>query len=62
MMGVKLVVRRLGRYWWITGDEEDGPYGPFETKKEALESRRDLNRTMKDVDFSDCHWPWEDEK
>ena len=39
---MKLRTARLGRYWWIVGDEEDGPYGPYDTRAEAEEDRRDL--------------------
>lgn len=44
---MKLEVHRLGPKWWITGDEEFGPYGPYPNRKEAVESKRGLLRTMK---------------
>jgi hypothetical protein len=44
---MKLQTKRLGKYWWITGDEEYGPYGPYNTKAEADEDRRGLARTFK---------------
>lgn len=40
-----LKTRRLGKYWWIIGDEEDGPYGPYTEKKDAEKDRLGLLRT-----------------
>jgi hypothetical protein len=49
-MIMKLKVRKLGKYWWITGDEECGLIGPFDTRKEAEEDRKSIIRTMKNID------------
>ncbi len=49
---IRLKTRRLGKYWWIVGDEEAGPYGPYNTKAEAEDDRRGLKRTLKDLE--DC--------
>jgi len=37
--------KKLGKYYWITGDGEYGPYGPYVTKKEADADRIGLNKT-----------------
>ena len=47
---MKLIVVRMGKYHWIVGDEEFGPYGPYDTKREAREDCRGLNHTMKNLD------------
>ena len=41
---MKLRTARLGRYWWIVGDEEDGPYGPYDTRAEAEDDRKGIRR------------------
>jgi len=41
---MKLTSKKLGKYWWIVGDEEDGPYGPYESRKEAEEDRVGIKR------------------
>jgi len=46
---MRFTVRRMGNSWWIVGDEEDGPYGPYDTKTEAEDDRKGLNRTER-------HW------
>jgi len=33
----KLRVRKKKDRWWIVGDTEDGPYGPYDVYKEARE-------------------------
>ena len=35
-----LKVKRIDKKWWIVGDMEDGPYGPYDTKVEANEDCR----------------------
>lgn len=49
----KLSTRRMGVYWWIVGDPEFGPYGPYETKAEADEDRRGVQRTLEHLDEPD---------
>ena len=49
---MKLQTKRLGKYWWIVGDEQDGPYGPYATRHEADEDRRGVQRT-----FDNMHDP-----
>ena len=44
---MNLRTKRLGKYWWIVGDEEDGPYGPYAEKKDAEKDRLGLLRTAK---------------
>ena len=44
---MKLRTARLGRYWWIVGDEEDGPYGPYDTRAEAEDDRKGVLRFEK---------------
>ena len=46
---MKLETRKLGAHWWITGDEEEGPYGPYDSKTEADEDRVGINQTSR-------HW------
>jgi len=46
---MRLKTRRLGSAWWIVGDDEDGPYGPYATRKEAEEDRRGITWTLKDL-------------
>lgn len=41
-----LKTKKLGKYWWIVG-HEDGPMGPYDTKKEADEDRIGVNRSMR---------------
>lgn len=49
-MKVKLSSVRLGPRWWVVGDEEGGPYGPYDTKSEADEDRRGVQRTFDNWD------------
>ena len=42
---MKLTTKRLGRDWWIVGDEEYGPYGPYNNRVEAEEDRKGLKRS-----------------
>ena len=42
---MKLVTRKLGSHWWITGDEKAGHIGPYDTKAEAEDDRRGLTRS-----------------
>jgi len=39
---MRLKILKLGRCWWIVGDEEDGPYGPYSTHKEAQDDLKGL--------------------
>lgn len=47
---MKLESKKLGKYWWIVGDD-DGPFGPYHTKKECDEDRRGIVRTMENKDL-----------
>ena len=47
---MKLAAKRLGRYWWIVGDEEDGPCGPYDTRAEAEEGMKGLRRFARHED------------
>ncbi len=38
----RLATKRIGRKWWIVGDEVDGPYGPYDNRSEALEDLQGL--------------------
>ena len=38
----KLKTAKLGKLWWVTGDEDDGPFGPYFTRALAEESRRNI--------------------
>ncbi len=44
----RLLTKRLGAWWWIVGDEDAGPMGPYHTKAEADDDRRGLLRTYRD--------------
>lgn len=47
---MKLTTKRLGRSWWIVGDEDAGPYGPYDVRAEAEEDRRGIARTLRNQD------------
>jgi len=40
---MKLRLKKLGKSWWIVG-HPDGPMGPYDTRREAEEDRRGVNR------------------
>ena len=44
-----LEVKRLGAKWWIVGDEESGPWGPYDTRAEAEADRRGVTRTIRNA-------------
>lgn len=41
---MKLQTKKFGKRWWIVGNDDYGPIGPYETKQEAEDDRRGLNR------------------
>lgn len=41
---MKLRVVRMGKHWWIVGDEEFGPQGPYDKKAEAKDTIKGLRR------------------
>ena len=43
-MSYRLKVKKMGRHWWIVGDENHGPYGPYDFSDEADDDRRGLLR------------------
>jgi len=47
---MKLRTKKMGRFWWIVGDEEDGPYGPYDIKAEADSDRIGVQKTIANVD------------
>jgi len=47
---MRLTTKRLGRNWWIVGDEEAGPYGPYPTRADAEEDRRGILRTFANME------------
>jgi hypothetical protein len=47
---MKLEVRKLGAKWWITGDDECGLIGPYDTRTEAEADRKGIVRTMRNID------------
>lgn len=49
-MKMKLKTKRLGKKWWIVGDEEGGPYGPYDTKQGADADRHGVQRTLDNWD------------
>lgn len=54
----KMATKRLGRFWWIVGDLDWLPCGPYDTKAEADEDRRGLEKTLEHSDnrswFTSC--------
>jgi hypothetical protein len=54
---MKLATMKLGKRWWIVGDEVDGPWGPYTTRSEAEEDRRGVLRSLKLK-----HWTTEEER
>jgi len=40
----KLRLVPVGIDWWIVGDDDAGPMGPYETKPEAESDKRGLTR------------------
>jgi len=49
----KLRVRKKKNRWWIVGDLEDGPYGPYDVYKEAREDCVGLLAFFKAVEEED---------
>lgn len=41
---VRYKIKRLGKHWWIIGDEDFGPYGPYTTRSEAADDVRGIKR------------------
>ena len=37
----------MGKKWWIVGDEDFGPYGPYDVKANADDDRRGIQRTLR---------------
>ncbi len=48
-MKTRYKVKRLGKHWWILGDGEFGPYGPYDTSAEAEDTKRGLLRCENDA-------------
>ena len=44
---VKYRVKKLGKFWWILGSEETGPWGPYASRKEAVDDKRGVERAEK---------------
>jgi hypothetical protein len=40
---------RFGKKWWVSGDEEFGPYGPYDSRREAEEARKGIARTFRNL-------------
>lgn len=40
-------VKKLGPCWWIVGDAEYGPIGPYDNKADAESDKRGLRRFEK---------------
>ncbi len=43
-------VEKMGPHWWIKGDPEFGPIGPYDTRAEAEDGRRRLERFARHCD------------
>jgi len=58
----KLQTKKLGKHWWIVGDEDFGPYGPYDRKSgddsadEDLRGLRRFNRHEDDVSIDSPFW------
>ena len=55
---LNLKVKKLGKHWWIIGDEEDGPYGPYSSKIEAYEDRKGILLSLENED-NRAYWTTE---
>jgi len=45
-----LELKKMGRSWWVIGDDEVGPMGPYETKTEAETCRIGMSRFYRHQD------------
>jgi hypothetical protein len=43
----KLRCKKLGKYWWVLGDEDAGPMGPYNSRQEAKDETAGLPSTYK---------------
>lgn len=50
---MRLKTEKFGKSWWIVGDGDFGPYGPYKTKSEAEDDRIGLIRTWRRRDEPD---------
>lgn len=59
---MKLRIAKLGKHWWIVGDEDFGPIGPYDRKSgenSAAEDLRGLRRFYRhedDVSIDSSLW------
>jgi len=49
-MNWRLRPKKMGKHWWVIGDDDDGPYGPYPTRKEASESAAAVMEFFKNED------------
>jgi len=49
-MRIALKVKKIGKKWWIVGDEDYGAYGPYDTKHEAESDRRGVLRCLREME------------
>jgi len=47
---MKLQAVKMGKKWWIVGDPDFGPYGPYDTGREAKEVCKGVKETFKNLD------------
>jgi hypothetical protein len=38
---------KIGKHWWVVGDDDYGPYGPYTNKQDADEDRRGVVKAIK---------------
>jgi len=41
---MKLQIRKMGQFWWITGDESAGLMGPYNKREDAESDRIGVTR------------------
>ena len=44
---ITLTIVRHGAHWWLVGDRDAGPMGPYQTKAEAESARQGLLRAYR---------------
>jgi len=49
-MKMRLFLKKFGGKWWIMGRDGEGPWGPYDNRKEANEDRQGIVRTMLNED------------
>ena len=59
----RLQTKKIGKNWWIVGDD-DGPFGPYSNRAEALDDLKGLKvfyKNRNDKEFFTCEGELKDE-